>query len=185
LKQARKYLAEGSFRLAAEQLAGPVPTALKRPWEQLRGEASLLADLLVEPLEDVVRHAARTAEQREWLADFPRRYQGKAVLFDMVVERLPSGEYQANYPLLLDARAVRLELGELLLLRKIPLEEPQRLVFGARLQSVRLEQPGPTWVVRFQPESGLLLTDPQAAARCCPDSAAQVEKQGRLAAELP
>jgi hypothetical protein len=49
----------------------------------------------------------------------------------------------------------------------LPLEEPTRLLFGARLARVRRDTPS-SWEVRFEPDSGVLLTDPGAAAVCCP-----------------
>ena len=53
------------------------------------------------------------------------------------------------------------------LLRRLPLAEPTRLLFGVRLAGVRRDTPT-SWEVVFEPESGVLLTDPGAAAVCCP-----------------
>ena len=57
------------------------------------------------------------------------------------------------------------ELSDLGLLRRLPLDRPQRLLFGARLASVRRE-PGRGWVVRLEADSGVLITDPGAAVAC-------------------
>src|SRR5205823_166192 len=57
---------------------------------------------------------------------------------------------------------VRLELG---LLDRLPLDQPRRLLFGARLASVAREGER-LWVVRFEADSGVLLTDEGAVAAC-------------------
>lgn len=180
LAAARKLMGEGSFRLAAQELAtNPVIQGLsdeeQRTWKQLEREAALLADLVAEPLEEIVRHAPRVGEQ-EWQADFPHRYQGKSLILDLEARRLPRGRVIHNFPLRVGNEEARLDLDDLQLLKPLALEMPQRLVFGARLGSVRLELPGPTWVVRFLPDSGVWLTDPAAAERSCPPLG---EEEGR------
>jgi hypothetical protein len=168
----QKYLNEGSFRLAAQELAwsngsDSLSVVQRRLRQQLQSEATLLADLVSDSLEDILRHAAGVSDA-EWQADFGHRFQGKAVVFDVKVWRLPDGKVSHSYTLWVGKEPARLELGELTFFQSLPLEEAQRLVFGARLASARLEPPGPTWVVRLQPESGVLLTQPGAAELCCP-----------------
>jgi hypothetical protein len=63
--------------------------------------------------------------------------------------------------------SARVALEDLTLWRRVPLAPPRRLLFGARLRRLGREAGG-VWVVRFQPDSGVLLTDPGAAAACCP-----------------
>ncbi len=175
LHLARQHLQQGHFRLATQLLqAEPDSRHLqdltaeqRRQWPQLQREAALLTDLLTEPLEDVLRHAAGVAEA-EWQADFPHRYQGKAILLDAEVKRQPDGRLEIAYQLRLGTEAAQLEVSDLDLLRQVKLDQPRRLLFGARLATVRPEPPGPTWVVRLQPDSGVWLTDPAAAALCCP-----------------
>ena len=183
---AEKYLGEGSFRLAADELApSPAETLTARQvrrWQQLHREAALLAELSAEPIEDILRHAAGVSDP-EWQADFPRRYQGKALLFDIQIQRLPTGRVQAVYELP-GPDPIRLEWGELDVVRALDLDQPRRLILGVRLARVGLEPPGPVWVVHFQPQSGVLLTDPKAAALCCPPLAepgarAILKKQGQ------
>src|SRR5207253_4221210 len=133
---------------------------------RLQREASLLAELCTEPIEDILRHAAGVSAQ-EWQAIFPLRYQGNAFLFDVRLQRLPGGRVKADY-VFPGRDPVRLEWGELDVLRKLDLDQPTRLILGVRLAHVGLEPPGPAWVVHFQPQSGVLLTDARAAALCCP-----------------
>lgn len=190
LNLAEKHMAEGSFRLAANELdSAPdktLPPRQIRHWQQLHREASLLADLSAEPIEDILRHAAGMSHQ-EWQADFPRRYQGKAFLFDIHVQRLPNGRVQADY-ILPGRDPVRLEWRDLEVLRKLDLDQPRRVILGVRLAKIDLEPPGPAWVVHFEPQSGVLLTDADAAALCCaplatPDAQAILKSQARLVGE--
>jgi hypothetical protein len=111
------------------------------------------------------------------------------VVLDLVVQRTAEGGYRHNYSLVLPHDDSRLELGDLTLLRRLPLDEPQRLVFGARLAGVGREAPG-GWVVRLEADSGVLLTDPGAAAACCaafadPVTRALLEQQTGWAADEP
>ena len=181
LAQAHRSMKAGNFRLAAEAFAGlsarleELPEAERRHWSQLAREASLLADLSSEGLEEILLQAARTGEA-EWQADFQHRYHGRAILFDAPVQRQGKG-YSMLYSVVVEEAGgkdgrrheAHLELNDLVLLKKLDLDQPQRLIFGARLASVGREAPGPRWVIRFLPDSGVLLTDPDAAAWVCPD----------------
>jgi hypothetical protein len=174
-ERGQKALAEGKVRIAADYLSAAqaalehAPAALthaeRRRLAQLRREALLLADLLAEPLEDVLAHAAALSEldEREWQAHFAARYRGKAVLFEDEVRREVNGAYQLlGYHLFVRGQPARLALADLRLLRALPLDRPQRLLFGARLADVRPE--AGAWVVHFEPDSGVLITDAGAAA---------------------
>jgi len=190
LARAERYISEGSFQLAANALASSRGESLSgresRRWQQLYREASLLADLSAEPIEDILRHAGGVSEQ-EWKAAFPRRYQGKAFLFDIHVQRLPTGRVQADY-VLPGPDPARLEWGDLEVLRTTDLDESRRIILGVRLAGIALEPPGPSWVVRFQPQSGVFLTDAEAAALCCPplgkpEAQAILKKQAQMVGE--
>jgi hypothetical protein len=52
-------------------------------------------------------------------------------------------------------------------LQLVPLDPPPRLIFGGRLAGLAREAGG-GWVVRFEPDSGVLLTDAAALAACSP-----------------
>jgi hypothetical protein len=93
-----------------------------------------------------------------------------------------------GYAFFVRGRPARLALGDLKLLPTLPLQRPQRLLFGARLASVRPENGG-VWVVHFVPDSGVLLTDPDAVHAAYPlptDELREVlERQAGWAAEGP
>jgi hypothetical protein len=189
LERGRRLLDEGSFRLAAaEAEADPRPEDLptltgdqRRAWRQLRRQAAVLADLVSEPLEDILRHGAGV-RSAEWHAEFRHRYLGKSIVLDAEFRKPPGGQWEVSYPLFLGQDRARIVVEDLRILQQLPSTEAQRLVVGVRLASVQLDAPGPTWVVRFGADSGVFLTEPAAAARVCralaePDALAVLERQ--------
>lgn len=175
MEEGSRALSEGNFQLAAEELQqadeslkqhpDTLPPAGRRHLHRMLRQAALLADLLSDSLEEILGRAAGQ-EDREWQATFNRRYKGKAVVFEAEVRRDAARKYHLNYSLRLEREPVHIDLDELELLQKLPVDTPQRMLFGARLASIRREAPGPTWVIRFVPDSGVLLTHPGAAAAC-------------------
>jgi hypothetical protein len=177
---AEKALSEGRLRQAVEELAKARELALARPdalahselraLNQRHRETSLVADLLSESLGEILVRAARSHED-EWRAQFEKRYRGpgqaNGVVFDADVRRDAAGQYHLDWELKAGDEPARLEIGDLAFLRDLPLSEPRRLIFGARLGSIAREQNG-VWVVRFDPISGVLLTDPRTLTTCYP-----------------
>jgi hypothetical protein len=171
----RSALAEGNFQSAAEELesarrswtahAEVLPASEGRELAQLQRQAALLADLLTESLEDVLSRI-RGLPEREGQSVFNRRYKGKAVLFYARVRRDAAGQYHLDYALTEGDHPARLELADLRLLEKLPLEDGPLLLFGARLAGVHREPAG-SWVLGLEPDSGVLLTDRGAALACC------------------
>ena len=200
LKAGQRALAEGSFRLALAELdqalevrdrdSPALSLSENRRLNQLHREAALLAALLRKSLEEILHEAATVRRDEEWQAQFRENYKDRAVIFDDVVRREADGRCSlAVYEVRVSGAPARLELGELKLLQALPLERPQRLLFGARIAGVAREAPG-IWVVRFRPDSGVLLTDPEAVAACSPvpldDELHKVlQRQAMWAAELP
>jgi hypothetical protein len=196
LSAARGHLRRGNVHLALDELkraraAGerpPWPPARRLEWARLRRQAELLANLAAESVEEILGHAAGVLE-REWQAEFARRYRGKAVVFDLEVRVGAGGRYEHDWVLRARDEAAHLELEDLELLRRLPLDPPQRVLFGARLASVRRE-PGRGFVVRLDPPSGVLITDAEAAVACflSPEEAetrALLERQSEWAAREP
>jgi hypothetical protein len=75
--------------------------------------------------------------------------------------------FHLDYQVRAGAEPARIDVGGLKLLAALPIERPPRLLFGARLAAVAREVPG-VWVVRFAPNSGVLLTDEGAVMASCP-----------------
>lgn len=171
LAKGQKLLAEGQFRLAYQTLHSqgdaqslPLSAQQRRTWRQTLRQASLLADLAPESLEEILRHAAGMRPE-EWQADFDNRYLGRAVVWDDEFGRLAQGGWVCKtYEVKQGADAVQLAFNDVKLLQRLEPFAGQRFVIGVRYASIKLEPPGPRWVVRFDPDSGVLLTDPGAAA---------------------
>jgi hypothetical protein len=178
LTAGRKALAEGKFHVAAQHLkAASVirdrqPSALSpeksRELTRLYRQATLLADLLSEPLGEIVVKAA-SQQPDEWQVEFTDRYKDKAVVFQAPVRwDAAARKYQLDYQIFANKEKVDLDLGNLELLRRLPrLDNPRELLFGARLESIRRGDGPRRWVIRFGPDSGVFLTDPGAVAACC------------------
>jgi hypothetical protein len=188
----RQALDEGNLQVAVEALGAAhslhqqhpdlLPAAEGRQLTSVHHQAALLADLLTESLEEILGRLGGLQEQ-EWQAVFARRYTGRAVILDTNVRRDPAGSYHLDYRLFTGTQPAKLEVADLSVFHALPLEEAQRLIFGARLAGLQRLPPG-RWVVRFQPESGVLLTDAGAVSVGCsqPLDEALFEVLGRQAA---
>jgi hypothetical protein len=175
LAAAQRYLDEGNFRqaihelevaLQAEQASPSLNPAQRQRVTQLHREALVLADLLSESLEEIVRHAAGTAEA-EWQREFAQRYQGKSVILDAEVSVNGAGEYEAVYDFFrVNGKEVRLDFSGLKRIPGLAEHLPSRLIFAMRLAGVDREPNA--WVLRFHPDSAVLLTEAAAVAICCP-----------------
>jgi hypothetical protein len=176
VKAGERALAAGKFQLATDELQAAqallslhpdaLPSAEGRRVNQLERQAELLVDLLSESLGEILQRAAGMQEE-EWQAQFARRYRDHAVIFDADVRRQVAGQIHLDYQVRAGAEQARIEIGNLKLLALLPADRPPRLLFGARLATVAREGPG-IWMVRFAPESGVLLTDLGAVSASCP-----------------
>jgi hypothetical protein len=190
----QKDLAAGKFRLAKDQLQravgllGQQPGPRAREVSQLHRQAALLADLLTEPLGGILQSAA-TQHEEEWEAQFARDYLMRSVVFDADVSRDGAGQLRLDFHVQAGAEPARIDVNDLKLLAKLPRDRPPRLLFGARLAHIAREAPG-VWVVRFDPDSGVLFTDPGAVGAACPgptdeELAALLRRQKQWLDELP
>jgi hypothetical protein len=169
----RKYEQAQQDARAARQLCDEHPGAVGRDErlqvEQLARESDLIASLLSASLQEIVGDA-RATQESQWPARFNRKYQGQAVVFDDQLRPDGAGRPTLRtYEVQLEAQQgdkkvmekVHVAVEELRVLRQLPLDPPRRVLFGARLAKVGREQG--KWVVRFDPDSGVLLTDREAA----------------------
>jgi hypothetical protein len=165
---AKAALEEGSYRLArdeidaARRLIGGYPNAIDsdrgRQLARWRRQADLLADLLPESVAEIVRFSVGRAD-KEWESIFRERYAGRTVVLDARVFRDATGHVQADYRLEAAGAAGAWDLDKLRLLEPLPLQQPQRLVFGFRLRGIR-RLARDNWAVVPDPNSGVFLTDP-------------------------
>lgn len=177
LAAGQQALADGHFRVAHRRLlravelqhglGSPLPPAEQRRLVQLHRQADLLATLLGPSLQEVLQHGLRVRDEEEWQAQLAD-YRGRTVLFDDVVRRDAAGRPAlAHYAVAAGGVPARVALEDVALLQRLPLDPPRRMLFGARLDRVVREEGG-ALVVHFQSDSGVLLTDPGAAAACLP-----------------
>jgi hypothetical protein len=177
LEAGEHQLREGNVHLALKELNAALeqrdrhPNALSREehhrLEQLRRQTDLLARLLDRPLEEILLQAMQHRNDEEWREKFAD-YRGRTVVFDDVLRCDAQGRPVLGFYIVSVAGVeARVALEDLVLLRRLPLDPPRRCLFGARLASCRREEGG-IWVVRFEADSAVLLTDEDAAAACCP-----------------
>jgi hypothetical protein len=180
LQNGRQALADGFFERAQKELARAValtdehPQALSlaevRDLHQLYQQSDLLALLSSQSLQEILQQAIGARSDDEWQARFRKEYQGKkTILFDDLVQVDPKKEKPVLVVQVFKVSGVkvRVALEDLKVLRNLPLATPQRLVFGARLTRIDREDGG-GWVVGFEPDSGVLLTDEDAFRACAP-----------------
>jgi hypothetical protein len=187
LRAGTQALTQGKFQLAVQELTvalalrdqnpAAVPLEERRHLIQAYGQASLLAELLAEPLADIVETAADTSEvdDQEWQKIFHNRYYRKAVVFDAEVRRVAPRRYELDYAVFVRGRPARLNFDGVHLFNALPLEKPQRLLVGVRLGNIRLEKGG-VWTIHFLADSGILLTDAGAVRACCEQPGTDVEE---------
>ena len=176
IEAGRRALREGSFRLARNELSAAVALRDRHPdlldreehrrLDQLHHQSDLLARLLDHSLEEILQQAMHQRDAAEWREKF-EDYRGRTVVFDDVLRVVMGRPMLANYVVRRGGVEARVALEDLTLLRQLALDPPRRWLFGARLANCRREEGG-VWVIRFEPESAVLLTDEDAAAACCP-----------------
>lgn len=177
LAEGERRLSQGNVFLAVKELSAALeqrdrtPDALSREEQyhllQLWRQTDLLARLLDRPLEEIVRQAMQHRNDEEWRAKF-EHYRGRTIIFDDLLRRdAQDRPVLGSYVVRIDAVEARIALEDLNLLENLQLQPPRRWLFGARLADCRREEGG-VWVVRFDPDSGVLFSDEIAASVCCP-----------------
>jgi hypothetical protein len=178
----RRALHHGRFRVALRELnaavalrdrhPGALSAAENRELNRLQRQAHLLARLLHLTLEEVVARGKLVRNAEEWAEQF-EDFRGRSVIFDDAVRRDDEGHpVLANHVVEAGDEPVRLALEDLEVLRDLPLADEPRLIFGARLRGCAREQGG-VWVVRFEPDSGVLFTEAEAVEAAFPVAAGE------------
>ncbi len=194
----KKLLGQGRFHDAIRELDEAIslrekhPNALsaadRKTLIQDHRQAHLFADLLNEPLEDILFQAAAEPDDREWQAVFSDRFKGKSFIILAGTRRDNSNHWMLDYDVFVRDKRARIDWENLHLLRELHLDQPQRLLLGARLAIVEPETGG-TWVIRLEPDSGVLITDAEAFSTVLsvpPEGWEQViKRQAAWVAEMP
>ena len=194
----KKLFAHGQFHEAIRELDEALVLHQKHPDSlssvdrkrlvQMHREVGLFLDLLSESVEEILLQAAAEHDDREWQAVFTDRYRGKSLIFLAGIHRDSSNRWALDYEVFVGDKRARIDWENLQLLRSLPLNESHRLLVGVRLATVEPEA-GRTWVVRLQPDSGVLLTDGDALATVYsrpPEGIDEVlKRQAAWVAEMP
>jgi hypothetical protein len=175
----RRALKDGMFHVAVREFNAAIAIRERRPdllasarsreLNQLQRQADLLSRIHNEALQDILTEALQTRGGEEWRERFVSTHKGRTVLLDDVLRRDPaSGKAVLTcFEVRAGVEKAIVALDDLRVLNDLQLKAPQRVIFGARLQSLEQEAGG-VWVFRFAAESGVLLTDADAAAACWP-----------------
>ena len=141
--------------------------------EQVSRELSVCSseDRLPISLSELIKetHSHRQREGTDkWLEHFNVHYQGKSILFDsevtVTLSKNAEPTYQLPYRFHFNDNLFVFQLNSLIpdLFQYLDFSKPRRVIFGARLESIR---PDPEhvnhWLISFQPSSGVLLTRPE------------------------
>jgi hypothetical protein len=125
-------------------------------------EADLVANRLPdhERLSDLLMRWNNIDEKDLQMLFAERR--GKAVAFDILISRDHPGSYSCERHL--GPELPRLELARLRGLDPLPLRQRQRVIFGAKLASLKCDRTRPVdvaerWTVGLEPDSFVLITD--------------------------
>ncbi len=179
IESGKQALARGAFQRAAEELrtawqeSQARPEALSvselRELRDLDRQADLLAGLLSQSLQELLEQATATESDDEWQVRFRKDYLGKAIVLDAFARLDQKGRPELSLKMIQSGEAqARLAWDTVQLLADLSLGvAPRRVVFGVRLASFARE-PGGRWVIGFQPDSGVLITDIDAFRACAP-----------------
>jgi hypothetical protein len=170
IDRARDEMEQDSLHLGRQHLDEAIrqrdadPTLLTeaehRRLNQLQRQAALLTDLVPVPVTTLIEQAENARTPAAWQARFRAEYQGRGILLDDVLRADRGGRVSGRRlsDLRIGAIAARVALEDLTLLQQLPLQTPQRWVIGARLRGIDREG-GPGWVIRLEPDSGVLFTE--------------------------
>ena len=133
---------------------------------RLADEAAILSDLDRDTPEEIVEEVARLDEV-EAQRKFDAFHKDRTILVEDVVEAVEGGTVRLRRLILVGrgpvpAKIGRLDLTDFKLLKDKDLKPGDSLIFGAKLQSIRLE--GREWRLKLEPDSGVWMSNAKALA---------------------
>lgn len=140
--------------------ADPDAGRVRQKQRELAAVTDLSSSTLMEILEDAAElHAADSESWQEVLA--LRHANSWFVLDTMLVRYAADAPVEVDLPLAVGDVPVVLDAGLVVFESIPPGQQPQRVLFAAAFDGVEFHTtPEPHWVVRLQPDSGVLLTLP-------------------------
>jgi hypothetical protein len=167
----RAYQLLSAAKTAVDALGGAVEDA-----DEIRhaaDEAALFVDLCSRLPEELLAEAGRT-DPDTWASRFELLHKGRAILIDSTIEAAPepgsSSGYLLSYRIFPQGEATSflnntapperyadIDLAGFALFETSPPTVGSRVIFGARLASMRYESQADRWVVRLDPKSGVFI----------------------------
>jgi hypothetical protein len=138
---------------------------------QAAEEAAILADLVRNPLEEIVDVAARARTPEDQKLKFDAHYKDHSILVDATFAApAESGNGpDLDYRIFASpTRVGRIDLAGFRLFEGRKYKAGDTVVFGARLDSLALGENG-TWLVKLKPDSGVFMTNHKALAKIWSD----------------
>ena len=187
LAAGRSAFADGSFQRASAELSealslvdrlpGKSKTAERRQIVQQQRQAALLADLLSVSIADIVRQSIGMPAD-EWQEAFQQRYANRSVVLDATFHREQGGQILSNHRIRVNDVDANIDFRKLKLLEQlfeiVPAGQPQRMLLGMRLSSIRRDSAN--WVIVPESASGVLITDHDIIAGLSLPNAADYEE---------
>jgi hypothetical protein len=162
-----KHLDEGDFakaRAVLDQAAAEIKRYSKesresREVDQLAREVALFADLPERSLEELFQ-AVRSTSPQDAVEHFQGKLKNPSLILDIYVS--PSAAdpdtFRVDAKVMVGSDATRIDLSDCRLFKLLSPGPSTRVIFGARIQSVERTKESEDWIIRFMPESGLLIT---------------------------
>lgn len=173
--QGMELLKSGKFDEAKKILADAASayaemndrTEVAREIQQASREAAILADLVGRPLEEILDRYAAGGEGK---AEFESLEKDRSIIIESRITSTPDngGVYDIDYRIAVgpgpdSARPLgRLDLSSLILLKNLKPELGDQLLIGLRIQGFELTDS--QWLVKVDPQSGVLMTNWDALA---------------------
>jgi hypothetical protein len=164
----KAYQLLSTARNAVDALGGDVEGA-----DEIRhaaDEAALFVDLLSDSLETMLDEAAR--KPLEWPTRFNNLYKGRAVIIEATIIATPesggAGRYEIDYMVLPsgegagEQRFGRLDVSDLEVITLADRKVGDHVPFGARLASFQYDKDRESFVIRFEPKSGVMISHNKA-----------------------
>ncbi|MDX2036043.1 MAG: hypothetical protein SFX72_05280 [Isosphaeraceae bacterium] len=130
-------------------------------------EAAIFADLASSTLEEIVEKRARAKSPEEWRSDFEASYRGQSIILITHVTAVPDparpgSYYDTDYRIAYGGGQVpagrgRVALDGFQLVESTRPKIGDLLAFGARIESVDLDDGTGEWVIRLEPSSGVFI----------------------------
>ncbi|MBY0396312.1 MAG: hypothetical protein K2X91_07560 [Thermoleophilia bacterium] len=158
-------------RRAVDILGGDYDPTAASAIRQAANEIAILTDLAPNSLEAMLEEAARS-DPEDWARTFDTLYKGRAIIVEDQFQEVPDGSgrgrYDLYYRILRPGEGTkpdsvgRIDLRGFALVESRTARVDDYVLFGARLASFQFDHDANQWVVRLEPDSGVVMTHRKA-----------------------